>query len=224
MPGTHNSRPVYATDDAARRWVWKKEMRADDVLAEALGWLLSRALGVPTPDAATVGMRGSASWATELIDAPLHWGQLRGAVLVNPDAVGAMIGLDVLLGNPDRHASNILCVPQPSADELFAYSIDLAASWAGDPKGFDAKALDVPTVDLVIPPEIPVDLIRAGAYAFAQRAQDLPVADVRSYVAEACDLVDDPDAALLDKTLQRRITYLGTLLDQYLPLMEAREP
>ncbi len=221
VPGNFRTTVSYAFDAAGGRWVLKQDLRRDQLLAEALGWLLSRHLGVPTPDAGVVGTGDQMAWASRFVDDALQWSPTRANVVSNVDGLGAMIAFDALIANPDRHSENILCVPQESADQVFVHSIDLEGAWAGDPAIIDGAGLDVPEVSLTQPAYIPVDLIDSSARELAARAERLDNATLAVYVKEACALAGEPDHQILQRALQRRLSAATQLVRDYLKAIEA---
>lgn len=114
----------------------------------------------------------STRWLSEYLPHVAHWAPARAQALTNPDDLGAIIALDAILGNWDRHARNLLLVPQPSAEQLRVYSIDIANAWIGTPADIAARGLESPGVEKLAP-GIPVDMIRDGAEKLAEKAAKL---------------------------------------------------
>lgn len=64
VPVPHTGMAVYSIDAQGRKWVRKREenIGCEELLAEAIGWLMGRRLDVPVPDAAFYRGPEGASW------------------------------------------------------------------------------------------------------------------------------------------------------------------
>ncbi len=85
-------------------------MGTNGLLAEAVGWLLSRQLSIPTPDAA-VGYPDDDNercWLSQRLLHVTHWSPDIIPHLYNLEVLGRMVALDVLVLNEDRHIGNLL--------------------------------------------------------------------------------------------------------------------
>jgi len=121
----------------------------------------------------------------------LQWKPAYAERLADPGELGALLALDAIIGNRDRHKGNILLRPSPSATELRVFSIDLADSWLGTPYDLENAGLDTPPVDNVAR-GIPVEMVAPGAVACALRATVLSQARVVDSCKEACFIANEP--------------------------------
>jgi hypothetical protein len=212
---------TYALCPSQRRWVWKATTGANDVLAEALGWLLSREIGVPTPNAASTRFEGEQTWLSEVVPLAHHWSPPRFTQLSQPDHLGAMLALDAIIGNTDRHAGNVLCVD--GANGIDVYSIDVAASWVGTPGDIATRGMDTPGIEKLIR-GIHVEVIRAGAIDAANRAAGIDRAKLGEFVREACGLARDLQVKLLTDTMVTRCAAAVQLTEKHLKNIERSRP
>lgn len=120
----------YVVDDDAREWVLKREMEGfNSVLSEAIGYCLSRLVGVPTPEGGILlESKDMPLWMCRRVPDVTHWDVSHMHKVINLDQVGAMLALDAVIGNADRHAGNILLEPRADGT-FFAHSIDVEQSW-----------------------------------------------------------------------------------------------
>lgn len=221
VPVMNGSDAVYATDPKGRRWVRKVLIGANDILAESIGWLLCDRLGIPTPLGAVCGRPGDASWLSEYIPHTTHWSEARAQSLTNPDDLGAMLALDALIGNWDRHAKNLLLTPDPTPDRLKVYSIDVANAWIGTPSDIAKRGLESPDVDKLAH-GIPVDMIRDGATVLAERAAQLPENLLSEFAMEACFLAGSSGALAIGTALHQRCAEAPRIVRGYLAKIESR--
>lgn len=185
VPIENGSDAYYAVDPAGGRWVAKPTLGANQVVAEAIGWELSRALSVPTPDAACVGPV-PVTWLSSALPHVAHWDAADVFRITNMDDLGRMLALDVLIGNWDRHVGNILLTPDDGPG-LKVYSIDVANAWVGDPSDLAEHSNEAPPVDRLVE-GIPVELTHDPALDLARRAGQLSPAFIQEVVSSACIL------------------------------------
>lgn len=142
VPVANRSNALFMLDTRnGDQYVVKRGIHSTDLVAEAVGWLLSRELSVRTPEAAFVtGER--AGWASRLVDAAMNWAP-DDAGLCDPVDVARIFVLDALVGNTDRHNDNVLVFDVGGDAPLWVYSIDLGNSRIGHPEGFAELGLDV---------------------------------------------------------------------------------
>jgi hypothetical protein len=213
---------IYAIDNTARVWVKKVTMGANELLAEAVGWLLSKRIGVPIAEAAVHAPSATeAYWLSGLISPAKHWQPSMSGFLANPSEFGAMFALDAIIGNWDRHAGNILAAPIGASRRVRVVSIDVAGAWVGTSSDLLAHAGETPAVDGVAP-GIPVDLIRDGAAAAAAVAEKLEPDIICDYVREACQLAGSSEEKVISAAVIERCCEATRLVDAYLKKLEAR--
>jgi len=218
----HSSDAVYAIDGQGRRWVRKKMASTgwQPILAESLGWLIAKELGVRTPEGAVCGSGDQLSWLSAHIPNALHWQRNSAHFVKNLDELGAMLTLDALLYNGDRHAKNILVVPGQNETDLMAWAIDMGNAWVGYPQDFADLKLRIPEKPNMAP-GLPLELMRTGASLAAAQATKLAGTPVlEGYVKEACQIVGEETAPLLLEALSRRMEQAGDLVEQYLKILE----
>ncbi len=110
----NSSDATYAVDSGGGRWVRKMYVNTgyQPVIAEALGWLIGREIGICVPDAAVHGSGDDLSWLSSYIPHAQHWDGSKAHFIVNINELGAALTLDAVLHNHDRHRQNILLVPE----------------------------------------------------------------------------------------------------------------
>lgn len=127
VPVRHTNFATYAIDESGTRWIRKREPNIgyQELLAESLAWLVGTELGVPLPRSAVhTDEEGNRSWLSEQIDHVVHWNPELTNVIENPAGMGAMIALDAILLNPDRHQGNILLQPIGNRGRWHVWAID----------------------------------------------------------------------------------------------------
>lgn len=217
----NSSEARYAIADDGTKWV-KKFLGANELLAEALGTLLAMDLGVPTAHGGYwIDGSGERWWLSKVVEPVLHWKPAFAERLAEPSELGALLALDALIGNRDRHSGNILLRPSPNETDLRVYSIDVADSWIGTPFDLEHAGLDVPPVDNVAR-GIPVGIVADGARACAERAVGLPAHRVVDSCREACFIANEPDTSCprLVSALTIRLESAPIIVEKYLELLE----
>lgn len=215
VPGPHSGDVTYVIDGKGRMWVRKSMLGVNCVLAEALGFLISRELCVPVPNGAVYISDVELDWLSEYIDSVMHWSSTSIQEISNPDELGGIIALDAIIGNSDRHAGNLLIRPGEEAGELHVISIDLADAWIGTAEDLEFNGVAIPSVRNLAP-GIDVEVIRAGAIACAKRANTLGDASLRACVAAACEITNEQKYDRLLAALQYRCEHARDIVDRYL--------
>ncbi len=211
----NKSQARLAKTDDGRSWLLKSSMRSPEILAESLGWLLSRRLNVPTPDGAVTTHSGKPAWLSAYIGQIDYWDAKKMSAIHNITEIGSMLALDALLYNEDRHHKNILLEPDPDEYRVKAWSIDLADAEIGRPEGIKRVALDLPRA-VYIARGIPLDVTRDQALVTADLAAQLNPKDLREDVVEACGLASEAKVDVLYDALLRRFQNARTLVEKYL--------
>lgn len=223
VPVQNSSEAVYAVDSEGRRWVRKRvsEMGHEALLAEALGWLLSRQFSVPTPPAAVSGRGEGASWLSGALPLVKHWSEAERDRVRNIRAIGRVLTLDAVLLNGDRHAGNILLAPQRRGGGMTAWAIDFDHALVGWPGDYAAASVDALPSLRNLARGLPVASMRPGARQAAREARLLDRAILAGYVAEACEIAEEPRKDALVSALQARLDRAIELTDRYLASIEA---
>lgn len=218
----HSSEAVFAIDGAGRKWVRKKMLFTgwQPILAESIGWLIGRELGVRMPMGAICGSGDELSWMSSFVPNALHWEAKYVHFVQNLDQFGAMLTLDALLYNDDRHAKNILLVPDQSEEDLVTWAIDVGNAWVGHPRDFAELGLKVPGKPNSAR-GLPLELMRVGAFNAAQQATKLVgTPQLEGYVRDACQIVGEDTAPLLLEAISRRMERASELVEEYLKVLE----
>lgn len=234
------------TDISGRLW-WCKDtaFHGDHMLAaEVVGHMLGRALGVPMPKGGvgrclvshlTQGLTSQPppgemcpAWCSlDLSIAPhhaLHWCDVYPDNPMRPTprnerAWGAVMALDAVIGNPDRHGENAL------VDALGdVYFIDAGASMAGDFCNFTTAPADYawpmttgPARPLCVEGRI-LNAGREAALIACELAQEGSERYIRTVAEAACAHLDHNEPAMIRlyaETLRRRLLHSMDLFDDY---------
>lgn len=154
------------------------------------------------------------TWMSEVVPNVVHWRPRYAHVLTNVPQFGAMLALDAITHNEDRHLGNILLQPDPDEVHLRACAIDSGSALIGW-SDFHAIGLAVPS-PRNLAPGIPVDLLEAGALAAAARAAALEPSEILALVSESCEIARDLGKLALDKALSERLAQAPVLVAAYL--------
>ncbi len=224
VPGRHNNDAAYAVDSTGRRWVKKTAatMGHEALLAEAVSWLLARRLSVPIPDAGVTGQGADAAWFSSYVHNVKHWGDAGNCEVRNLAALGRVLMLDAVLMNGDRHAGNIMLEPSKKGVRMTAWAIDFESATVGYPQDFADLSVDALPSLANLARGLPVALMRRGARQAAREARLLDAKIVAGYVAEACEIAQEPMVDTLAGALQDRLSRAIELTDRYLAAIEAR--
>src|SRR5689334_6622864 len=87
VPVTHTGEARYSIDATGQHWVRKREpsFGFQQVLAEAITWVLGRRLGVPIPDGAVCIDRGEMSWLSRRVECVVEWNPVQTSFVINLD-------------------------------------------------------------------------------------------------------------------------------------------
>jgi hypothetical protein len=218
----HTSGADYFKDPLGRPWVRKVDMGWQELLAELVGWYLGNALGVPQPHGAFFKGPGTeVGWLSALISSPLHWNGAHAHFVKNLEGLGAMLTLDALIHNHDRHAKNILLTSMGDELDVWAWAIDAGASLVGYPQDFSDAGLSIPEKPNLAR-GLPVGLLEVGAYKAAKRAAELAGSVMlRQCVQQSCMLVGESGSDLLFSALSRRMEQATQLVERYIQVVGA---
>jgi hypothetical protein len=129
--------------------------------------------------------------------------------------LGAMMALDALIMNADRHAGNILLQPEPDQLHLKAWAIDHGQALVGWPGDYVARRAEIPA-PRVLAHGLPFDLMQEGAMQAAEKATGLTRRDILPLVREACTHVEETRTNDLADVLAERCVNACTLVETYL--------
>jgi len=218
VPVRHTNNAVYSIDERGRKWVRKREtdMGSEEFLGELLGWLLGNAIGAPLPGGAIhLGPDGVYSWLSESINGVVHWDPSLANSILNPEGLGALLALDAIILNPDRHAGNILLQFQADGDSCKVWGIDQGMAHIAYPNEITGSEDELPHCRNVAR-GIPIDLVSEGTVAAATRAAQLEPSRIRGMVHLACVWAREPKADVIAQMLISRCAQAETLLRVYL--------
>lgn len=189
------------------------------ILAEAIGWLLGGRIGVPIPDAAVYSKSMERSWLSRAVEspAPTHFNPGFALRISNLGDLGAMMALDVLILDEDRHRQNILLQPEPDELHLKVWAIDSGNAKIGWIDDFVERRRDLPSPHNLAR-GLPLDLLTDGAITAAEAAAGIESAELRSFVQEACEIVGEARVDVLHEVLAERCADAPDLVSRYLPL------
>ncbi|HYH96248.1 hypothetical protein [Hyalangium sp.] len=223
VPVMTASEPTYAMDSSGRKWIRKSVLHTvhEPLLAEALGWLLARALGVRTPDGAIGGEGDGLSWLSLRVDGVTHWHPSSIHFIKNAKELGRMLVLDVVILNEDRHEGNILLQPNPDQYNLVAWAIDTGGALIGFPESFAQAGMALPSI-AKLARGIPVELVADEARATALQATTFSPYLLRRFVEEACQIAGEPKDGILLEALSARMKGAPDLTEKYLQSIEQR--
>lgn len=213
LRGAH--RPHVVRDDSQRWWV-RKPLQARGILAEAIGGLLGRRLGVDVPDFASFDDGERCGWLSAFVREAHHWDRARMGALVNPEALGRMLALDAIIHNEDRNPENFIFEFQGAGRGFRCWAIDMESALVGMPRAFAAKQLKAPR-----PHALPFDFvltppIRVAASDAALVATAVPEVVLHEIVAVAMETAGTLDREPLSVALIARCRLAPQIVKDYL--------
>lgn len=219
VPVKNSGQAVYSEDHKGRRWVRKRARHSIPgmVLAEALSWLLCRKLDIRTPDGAVLMSeeQGEVSWLSRLQTPVRHWVPGRLFDLRNLEDIGAMLCIDAIVYNYDRHSDNVLMQPVKDG-EFIAWIIDFGNATIGRPKEFASLGEETPDpgplLDLM---DLPFDVLEPSAMELALRVESLDSGLVEYFVSEACSASMAEPSQSLSVALDHRLKNARALVSRY---------
>lgn len=217
VPVTNGSNAHWARDASGRLWVRKRESWTgiEGLLAEAASALIGQALGVRQPKVAVYHDGEEWSWMSQAIPTGEHWAPDMRDLIENPGEVAAMLVLDVLTLNEDRHARNILVEPVGDVSELRLWAIDSGNALIGYPEDY-ARRRDEPPNPFNHARGLPIEPLADAVAAAAKRATKLPEEQLRGWIEEACVLASETNKDALTSTLLVRCRRAPALAAAYL--------
>lgn len=225
VPVNHTNMAVYALGASGRAWVRKRQenMGCEEFLSETLAWLLAKALEVPVPESAIhTDDQGDPSWLSEWVPSVMHWDPAFINRITNVEGLGALVALDAIILNPDRHAGNILLQPESDGLGLRVWAIDHGAALIGYAKDIQGYR-DAVTDPRNLARGLPVDLIEAFALEAGRRASELSATDVKAIVHGGCLQAKEPGAAAIAEVLVERCARAKRFVADYLEEIRRRQ-
>lgn len=216
--GEYTEQPHWAhTERDGKKWVAKlgRDSAGRGIAAEAFSWLLGSEIGLRVPGAAIAVEGLKRAWLSERIEGARNWDPTDRDNIDNVDEVGAMLALDAVVANGDRHHQNVLVVHDPDALHLTVWAIDhgradivhlprLILLGEGPPPVHDDR------------PDLTPARFRAGAMAAAEQMEALPEATIQAWLTEAFKCDGDALPVELPELVANRFKLATKIADRYL--------
>jgi hypothetical protein len=222
--GPHSNEATYVADEDGTRWVAKSEeqMGCNGMLAEAISWLLAKRLGAPVPDAKIWLGGANPVWMSRWVpDLASHWDEALVPKISNIAALGPAIVVDMLVGNADRHARNILLQGSLVPEHLLLWAIDFDDALIGHPGDFTFDPEHIPSVGNLAR-GLPVDMFEKAARHAADEAKALAGPVIVKLVQEACTIAREENARGVADVLLVRAAKADEFLEKYLEQIRKR--
>jgi hypothetical protein len=213
LRGAHHP---YLVSDPTRRWWVLKPLQARGILAESVGGLLGRLLGVEVPDFAVFDEGDGRGWLSAFVHDAHHWDRSRLGALANPEGIGRMLALDAIIHNEDRNTENFIFEPQNEPESFRCWAIDMESALVGMPRALAAKGGKAPR-----PHALPSDFVVIEGMRGAAREASLVAARVsdgaiREIVETAMDAAGTLDREILSHALLTRCRHAQQIVEDYL--------
>jgi hypothetical protein len=213
LQGAHHP---YVVSDPSRRWWVLKPLQARGILAESIGGLLGRLIGVEVPEFAVFDEDGRRGWLSAFVREAHHWDRSRVSALTNPNGIGRMLALDAIIHNEDRNTENFILEPQDELESFRCWAIDMESALVGMPRAFASKGNKAPR-----PYALPADLVvddemRGTASEAALVAAGASEAAIREIVAIAMETAGTLDGEVLSAALLARCRHAPQIVEDYL--------
>lgn len=215
--GEYSEDPHWAhTERDGRQWVVKlgRDGPGHGVAAEAFCWLAGQEIGVRLPNAAILEGR-SRGWLSGRIPLARNWAADDRDHVVNVGEVGAMLALDAVVANGDRHHRNVLVVHVPDDLHLQIWAIDHArADIVHVPRL--VRLADGPPAAHPERPDLTVPRVRDATLAAAEKIEAVPEDAVQRWLQEAFLADGSPLPAALVELVVGRFNLAIRLAELYL--------
>lgn len=213
LQGAHHP---YVVSDTSQRWWVLKPLQARGILAESVGGLLARLLGVGVPDFAMFDEDDQRGWLSAFIRNAHHWDRSRVGALANPDGIGRMLALDAIIYNEDRNVENFIFEPQDELESFRCWAIDMESALVGMPRALLGKGINAPR-----PHALPKDFfllreMREAANESAIMAVEASEAAIREIVGTAMETAGALDREVLCTALLARCRHATEIVTEYL--------
>lgn len=185
LQGAHHP---YVVSDPSGRWWVLKPLRARGILAESVGGLLGRLMGVEVPEFAIFDEDDQRGWLSAFVLDPHHWDRPRVRALANPDGIGRMLALDAIIHNEDRNTENFIFEMQDEGESFRCWAIDMESALVGMPRAFASKGIRAPRPHALPSDFVLVEAMRGAASEAALVAAGAPDTAIRELVDIAMDI------------------------------------
>jgi len=219
LRGAHHP---YLVRDAAQRWWVRKPLPARGILAESVGGLLGRLLGVEVPELAISGDDDRCGWLSAFVRDAHHWDRSRMGALANPEGLGRMLALDAIIHNEDRNTENFIFESLDEPERFWCWAIDMESALVGMPRALASKGLAAPRPHALPADFAIVDGMVETARAAAELARDADDGLIREIVDVAMDAAGTLDREVLSEVLLARCRHAPRIVEDYLARIEAR--
>lgn len=212
---------------AGRVWV-RKRICFQTIMAEAVAALLAPVVGATLPDAAIYrdDPANEWDWMSAVVRDARHWDPKYRDAVVNLDEVAAMMVLDAVLLNEDRHAGNILAVPEPDGISMKLWAIDFGNALVGRLSDFESRGISPPS-DFGVRRHatgLPIGALKARVQSPIDELRRIPRTEVVATSIEACRIareLDDSTSVRLADALEHRCRSASEIVGYYLDRLEA---
>jgi hypothetical protein len=213
LQGAHHP---YVVSDPSRRWWVLKPLQARGILAEAIGGLLGRLIGVEVPEFAVFDEEGRRGWLSAFVRDAHHWDRSRVGALANPDGIGRMLALDAIIYNEDRNTENFIFEPQDELESFRCWAIDMESALVGMPRALAGKGIQAPRPHALPSDFLVIDRMRGAASDAALVAARASEATLREVVDLAMRTAGTLDGAVLYDALLARCRHAPRIVTDYL--------
>lgn len=213
LAGAH--RPYVASDPSGRWWV-RKRLQPRGILAESVGGLLGRLVGVDVPEFAVFDEEDGCGWLSSFVVDPHHWDRSRVGALVNPEGIGRMLALDALIHNEDRNTENFIFEKQGDGESFRCWAIDMESALVGMPRALSSRGTKPPQPHALPSDFVLVEAMRSAASEAALVATRAPDATIHEIVHVAMDTAGTMDRDVLCAALLARCRHAPRIVADYL--------
>lgn len=217
-PEEYTEQPEWARTLGPPRedWVLKLAHRGPglSVAAEAFAWLVGHQIGMALPDGALYAGDAGVGWLSRRIPDARNWAPEDRDAVSNTEQIGAMLALDAVLANDDRHQQNVLVVAgTPTGRSLIAidhgrlnivHEARLIALGDAPPKPHDDR------------PALDYRALRPAALAAGDRMSALPDDTVIAWLSEAFQAQREQVPSGLPDLVLRRFNVACKTVETYL--------
>lgn len=220
-------------DSLWQRWVMKRtpQLMRREILAECLGGLLAREVGLFVPDFAWADWSGGGqlerAFLSQYIGGALPWDPRDIDVVCNPEALGGILVLDLVTKNRDRHDGNLLMGPAEGGF-LRVFPVDWGGAGLAELGGFvQGTRLNLVSLPMGgVLADLSGGLLREGALLAVERLCAIPQDDVSAMIQAAEEAAGLSAPRELVDVLVERLQGAGMLWEAWLEQRgtEAKRP
>lgn len=215
MPTSASPRWVNTPD--GREWLLKRmeDSGPEEIIAEGFAWLFGQTLGALIPPCALWRDGTQIGWLSERVKDVEHWGAGLHQRINNPRQVAAMLVLDALLGNRDRHAANLLVDWSLDQTSARLWAIDHGSAGIADVHMFQQLGWAAPRPHRDSP-HLPYRLLAPLAHDVAVDAEALNAAQLRGQAEFAWSMVEQMPPTEIINLLVERCQRATKIVAEYL--------